>query len=185
VAQTVDFVVAGAFLLYIGVGVRDVGFGLVVVVVGDEIFHRVVGEEFAQLLAQLRRESLIVGNDQRRPLHFGNDVRHGERLAGTGGAEQHLMHQAVAGALGEFFNGLRLIPAGGERGLDSKDLEGFIGLSVLWLADSNATLRLRSIQLSPPVNLIDQYMLQLSPEGVPYGWMDCSTNCALCWLTGQ
>ena len=45
VAHAVDLLVDRRFLLDVGVGARDVGLGLVVVVVGDEILDRVVREE--------------------------------------------------------------------------------------------------------------------------------------------
>ena len=44
-AHTVDLFIDGGVFFDEGVGARDVGFGLVVVVVGDEIFDGVVGEE--------------------------------------------------------------------------------------------------------------------------------------------
>jgi hypothetical protein len=49
VAHPVDLLVDLGFLLDEGVGARDVGLGLVVVVVGDEILHRVLGEEALEL----------------------------------------------------------------------------------------------------------------------------------------
>ena len=54
-AHAVDLLVDGGFLLDIGVGARDVGFRLVVVVVRNEIFDRVVGEERLELAVELRR----------------------------------------------------------------------------------------------------------------------------------
>ena len=66
VPQAVDLIVDGGVLLDVGVGLRDVGFRLVVVVVGDEILHRVVREELAELRAELRRQRLVVGDDQGR-----------------------------------------------------------------------------------------------------------------------
>ena len=44
-AHPVDLLVDVGFLLDVGVGARDVGLGLIIVVVGDEVFHRVVGKE--------------------------------------------------------------------------------------------------------------------------------------------
>ena len=44
-AQPVDLVVDRGFLLDVGVGLRDVGLGLVVVVVGDEVLDGVLREE--------------------------------------------------------------------------------------------------------------------------------------------
>ncbi len=58
------------FLLDIGVGARDVGLGLVVVVVGDEILDRVVRKEALHLAVELGRQGLVRRQDQRRPLHL-------------------------------------------------------------------------------------------------------------------
>ena len=48
----------------IGVGARDVGLGLVVVVVGDEVLDRVVGEEVLELAVELGGERLVGGEDE-------------------------------------------------------------------------------------------------------------------------
>ena len=65
VAQPVDLLVDGRVLLDVEVLGRDVGLGLVVVVVGDEVLDRVVGEEGAELVAQLRGQRLVVGEHER------------------------------------------------------------------------------------------------------------------------
>ena len=49
----VDLVVDRRLLLDIGIGGRDVGLRLVVVVVADEVLHRVVRKEPPELLVQL------------------------------------------------------------------------------------------------------------------------------------
>ena len=49
VAHPVDLLVARAVLLDVGVAPRDVCLGLVVVVVRDEVLHRVLGEELLEL----------------------------------------------------------------------------------------------------------------------------------------
>ena len=91
VPQAVDLVVDQGFLRDIGVGCRQVGLGLVVVVVRNEELHRVAGEEVLELLVELRRQSLVVRDHQGRPLHDIDDLRHGEGLAGARDAEQHLV----------------------------------------------------------------------------------------------
>ena len=58
VAHAVDGLVH-RFLLDVGVGARHVGFGLVVIVVADEIFDGVVGEEALELPVQLGGEDLV------------------------------------------------------------------------------------------------------------------------------
>ena len=63
-AHAVDLLVDGRFLLDVGVGARDVGLGLVVVVVGDEVLDGVVGEEALHLAVELGGERLVGGEDQ-------------------------------------------------------------------------------------------------------------------------
>ena len=50
-AQLFDFVIDGAVLFDVGVGVGDIGFRLVIVVVGHKIFHRIVREKCLKLRA--------------------------------------------------------------------------------------------------------------------------------------
>ncbi len=95
VAQPVDVVVPRAVLLDVEVGLRDVRLGLVVVVVRDEVLDRVVREELPELVAELRRERLVVGDHERRPLDLLDDPGHRRGLAGAGRAEQGLV--ALAG----------------------------------------------------------------------------------------
>ena len=90
VAQAVDLLVDRRVLLDVEVAAGDVCLGLVVVVVGDEVLDRVVGEERAELVAQLRGERLVVGDHERRPLHRLDHAGHRHRLAGAGRAEQGL-----------------------------------------------------------------------------------------------
>ena len=59
VAHAVDLLVDVGFLLDIGVGARDVGLRLVIVVVGDEILDRIVGKEAPELAVELRGKRLV------------------------------------------------------------------------------------------------------------------------------
>ena len=65
-AQPVDLLVDRRVLLDVEVLRRDVGLGLVVVVVGDEVLDRVRREVRPELVAELRRQRLVVRDDQRR-----------------------------------------------------------------------------------------------------------------------
>ena len=89
-AKPVDVVVPRRVLLDVEIGLGDVGLGLVVVVVGDEVLDRVVGEELAELVAELRGQRLVVGDHERRLADLLDRPRHRRRLAGPGGAEQRL-----------------------------------------------------------------------------------------------
>ena len=50
-------------------------------------------------------------HDERRPVHGGQHLRHRERLAGAGDAEQHLVRVAAIETLDKLGNGANLIAA--------------------------------------------------------------------------
>ncbi|CTQ76901.1 hypothetical protein LAX5112_04743 [Roseibium alexandrii] len=109
VAHPVDLLVDRAFLLDIGVGTRDVGLRLVIVVVGDEILDRIVREETLELAIKLGRQRLVRRQDQRRALGALDDLRHGVGLARAGDPEQHLGLLAGRDATHKFGNRGRLV----------------------------------------------------------------------------
>ena len=100
VAQPVDLVVDRRVLLDVGVGRGDVGLGLVVVVVADEVLDPVVGEELAELVGQLGGQRLVGGEDQGGLLDLLDRPGDGGALARAGDAEERLVALAVADALG-------------------------------------------------------------------------------------
>ena len=104
-----DLIVDGGILLDVRVGARDVGLGLVVVEIGNEILDRVVREEGLELGVQLRGQCLVVGNDQGRLADGGDDVRHGEGFAGACHTEQGLVAVAGLQRFEQLRDGLALI----------------------------------------------------------------------------
>ena len=110
--QPVDLIVGGGVLLDEGVGVGDIGLGLIVVVVADEIFHGVVREEFLEFGTELGGQRLVVGQHQGGLLDLLDDLGHGEGLAGAGDAQQGLLAQPVLDARGQGRDGLGLVPGG-------------------------------------------------------------------------
>ena len=82
--QSVDLLVDAGVLLNEGVCVGDVRLRLIVIVVGDEIFHRVVREKLLELRTELGGQRLVVSQHQRRTLHPFDDLGHGEGLAAAG-----------------------------------------------------------------------------------------------------
>src|SRR5574344_1718924 len=83
-----DLLVDRRILLDVGVRLRNVSLGLVVVVVRDEVLDRVFRKQLLQLGEELRRKRLVVGQDEGRTVPPGDQVRHREWLARTGGASQ-------------------------------------------------------------------------------------------------
>ncbi len=111
-AHPVDLLVDRAFLLDIGVGARHIGFRLIIVVVRNEIFDRVVWKETLELAIKLRRQSLVRRQNKSRTIGARDDLRHGEGLTRAGDAEKHLITLLGFNALHKFFDGNRLIALG-------------------------------------------------------------------------
>jgi hypothetical protein len=124
VALPVDLVVDRAVLLDIGVARRDVGLGLVVVVVADEVLDPVVREEVAELVGQLCRQALVGRQHQGRLLHPLDRPRHRGALAGAGDAEQRLEPIAAQDALSQLVDGPRLVAGRLELRDDLERLHG-------------------------------------------------------------
>ena len=118
--QPVDLLVDGGILFDVDVALRDVGLGLVVVVVADEVVDGVVGKEVAELRVQLGREGLVVGEDERRPADPGDAIGHRERLAGAGHAHEDLRGPLLGDPADEALDGGGLIP---RRGVGADEFE--------------------------------------------------------------
>ncbi len=120
VAQALDLGVDRGVLLDEGVRLRHVGLWLVVVVIRDEVLDRVVREELAELVGELRGERLVVREHECRSLHLLDQPGRRRGLAGTGRAEQHDVGLPGVDAAGELGDRLGLITA---RRVLADDLE--------------------------------------------------------------
>ena len=107
--KLVDLVIGGRILRDISIGGRDICLRLVVIVIGDKVFHCVLREEFLHLSVKLRCQCFIVRKYQSWFVKLCDDVRHGEGLTGTGDTQQSLELVAFFKAPDQFFDGLGLI----------------------------------------------------------------------------
>ena len=114
-AHLLDLIVDAGILLDIHIARRYVSLGLVIIVVGNKIFHRVFRKEIAQLRIQLRRQCLIWRHHHRRPSQLRDDISHGKRLAGAGHTEQCLERQPLVDSLHQLRDGRRLVARRFER----------------------------------------------------------------------
>ena len=117
-AQALDLGVDGCILFNKSIRVGDIRLRLIVVIVGDKIFHGVLREELPELLAKLRRQRLVVGQHQSGPLDLFDDLGHGVGLAAAGDAQEHLLAQTALQTLRQLLDGLGLVPGGGVFGYD-------------------------------------------------------------------
>ena len=109
--QLVQFIIDGGFLLDVEIGGGNVGFGLVIVVVGNEIFHRVMGKEALEFVIELRRQSLVVRHHNRGPVGLLDHFGHGVSLARPGHAQQDLVLLAIEDPPHQGLDGSALVAA--------------------------------------------------------------------------
>src|SRR5437870_2403475 len=88
---------------------RYVGVRLVVVVVRDEVLHRVVRKELAELVAELGCQRLVVCDHERRSPDLLDRPGHRRRLARARRADQGLVAIAGLEAFGQRADGSRLV----------------------------------------------------------------------------
>ena len=148
VAEAVDLLVDRGVLLNVCVRGRDVGLGLVIIVVADEVLHAAVGEEGLQFRAELGREGLVVGDNEGGPLDLLDDGGHRKRLAGAGHAEEHLGVHALLNAGREGLDGLGLVAGGLVGGFQDEfagefghGVASFRGIGVLIIAQVRADVK--------------------------------------------
>ncbi len=110
--EFVELVVDGGFLVDVNVGGGNVSFGLVKIVIADEIFDGVFGEERFELVVELRGECFVVREDESGPVAGFDQLGHRKCFAGTGDAEQYLVLVAGFDAARELFDSRGLIATG-------------------------------------------------------------------------
>ena len=108
-AELVYLVIYSGILFDIGIRGRNIGFRLIVVIVRDEIFYRVFREKLSELGTELRRESLVVGENKSRTVEIGDYIRHCKGFAGSRYAEQGLFGKAPVDSVGQLGYRLWLI----------------------------------------------------------------------------
>ena len=110
-----DVFVDGAVFFNEQIALRHVGLGLVVVVVADEILHRILREELAELAVELSSQGFVGGKHNGGPTQAGDHVGHGEGLTRARHAQQRLKHLTVAHTFDQLLNRRGLITGGRVR----------------------------------------------------------------------
>ena len=102
----------GQVLFNVCIRGRQVCLRLVIVVVGNVIFHRIVGEERLELPVELGGQRLVVAQDQRRFVDVADHVGDGKSLSGACHSQQCLGGQAVQYSVSQLCDSLRLVAGG-------------------------------------------------------------------------
>ena len=108
-AQLVDFVIYCGVFFNIGVGGRNICLGLIIIIVRNEVFDGVFGEEFSEFRAELRRQSFVVCKHKSRSVNPLDNICHGKCFARTRYAEQGLLRKSSVNSVNKLVYGLRLI----------------------------------------------------------------------------
>ncbi len=108
-AEAINLLVHRRVFFDIGIGARNIGFGLVIVVIGDKILDRIIWEKGFHLSIKLSRQSFVMCQDKGRALQIFDDLGHGEGFTRTGNAQQNLVFFKSLYAANQFLNSLRLI----------------------------------------------------------------------------
>jgi len=111
-AHAVNLLVDLAFFLNEGVGPCHVGFGLVVVIVADEVFNRIVREKPFEFAVKLSCQCFVWCKDNRRSLGFFDHFGHCEGFAGARRAKENLIALAGFDGFGQFCDGRGLVACG-------------------------------------------------------------------------
>src|SRR3989344_1601899 len=107
--QFIDKLVYLRILFDIRIGVWEICFGLVVVIVGDKIVDSALWEKFFKFFVKLCGKSFIMRQDERGSFGFGDHMRHCKCFSGTGYAEERLVAFLGAKTAHKLFNCLRLV----------------------------------------------------------------------------
>ena len=108
-AEFIYFVVYRKIFFYIGIGTRNIRFGLVIIVIRHEKLHAVIREKGAELVAKLGGKRFVVRDHERGAVYVRYNVSHSKRLARTGNAQKDLRAKSVVDSFGQKFNSLRLV----------------------------------------------------------------------------
>ena len=77
-AHPVNRLVYARFFFDVGIAARDIGLGLIIIIIRNEIFDCIVGEKAFEFAVKLRCQNFVGGKDKRRALQFFDDLRDGK-----------------------------------------------------------------------------------------------------------
>ena len=86
----IDLIVDGGVFFNIGIGLGQIGLGLVIIVIADKISHRVIREKRFKLIVKLGCKSFIMSEHQGRFLHLFYDVGNSISFSGSRHPKQGL-----------------------------------------------------------------------------------------------
>ena len=103
---------AGGIVFKVRFRGRNFSLRLIIIVIRYKVVYCILWEKFLHFPVKLRRQRLIVGNDERWLVQCLNDIRHGKGLTGARHTQQCLELIALPKPFYKLSNSLRLVAGG-------------------------------------------------------------------------
>ena len=107
--ELINLVIDRAILFDISIARRDIGLRLVVIIVGNEVFYCIIGEELLELTIKLPGQRFIMCNNQSRLVDLSNNLTHGIGLTSTRRPHENLGLLAPINIIHQLLDSLRLV----------------------------------------------------------------------------
>ena len=108
-AQLINLVIDRRIFGNIGIAGGHISLWLVIIIIGNKIFHCILRKEFLHFPVKLCGQRFIMGNDQRRLIKLLNHIGHGKGLAGSGNTKKCLELVAFFKTFHQLFDCLGLV----------------------------------------------------------------------------
>ena len=108
-SELLDLIIDCTVLFDIGIGIRDIGLRLIIVVVRDEVFHRIIWKKRLKLRAKLCCQRLVVCQNQSWTIYCFDNIGHGKSFTRTGNTQQCLFLVSMKNTLCQLLDCLRLV----------------------------------------------------------------------------
>ena len=108
-AEFIDFIVYCTIFFNIGIRIGNVGFRLIIIVVGDKIFHRIFRKKFFEFRTKLCCQYFVMRQNQCRPIYFLDNICHSKCFSRARHPQKNLTGITAVKTFNERINCLRLI----------------------------------------------------------------------------
>ena len=142
-AQFVDVFIDRGIFFDVRIRTGHVGFGLIVIVIANKIFHGIVRKQADKLIVELCRQRFVGGQDQRWPMQACDHRSHGVRLTRPSDPEQGLMLDPILDAAHQLYDRLRLIACGLKFGDEFKSIHDLQLYLLMCLGSMQISIHMR------------------------------------------
>ena len=104
-----QFLIDGKIFFDVHIGHRQIGFGLIIIVIRHEIFNRILREKTFELAVKLGCQGFVVAQYKRWFLHLLHHIGYGKCFTRTGHTKESLVRNAHVDPVHQLPDGFRLV----------------------------------------------------------------------------